>query len=255
MYEYNQAFFTYIEIGAIRSATKIIPLVLEKLNIDSVLDVGCGRGAWLKVWSKYVDIVHGIDGNYVDTNKLHFNKEGFFIRDLRSHFTTGRKYSLVQCLEVAEHLPEHCASSFIKSLCSHSDLVLFSAAVPGQGGENHINEQPYYYWQNKFKNEGFIMLDPFRKKIMNDKDIEPWYRFNLFLFVKLEALENDFRELHQYSIPENDYPKDISPLHYKVRKFIIKALPLNISTFFARIKKYYIIFLTRILKTAKLNIC
>ena len=132
------------------------------MPIKSVLDLGCGQGVWLASWVRLgAKDVQGIDGPYVDQERLHIPKERFQGRDLARPVDLGRHFDLVQSLEVAEHLPQSAAEQFVDSLVRHGPLVLFSAATPGQGGENHINEQPWEYWREKFAARGYEVFDFF----------------------------------------------------------------------------------------------
>ncbi|WP_159930983.1 class I SAM-dependent methyltransferase [Oceanicoccus sp. KOV_DT_Chl] len=164
MYKYNEEFYNYIGGGAVDSAKIIVPLVLKVLlrQVDSVLDVGCGAGAWLSVWKEHGSRITGIDGEYVNRDMLMIAPDTFVGRDLRFEFLLPQHYDLVQCLEVAEHLPGSSAPQLVASLCRHSDIVVFSAAPPGQGGENHINEQDYSYWRDLFDKNNFQMYDCLR---------------------------------------------------------------------------------------------
>ena len=94
-------------------------------------------------------------------------------------------------LEVAEHLPETAAAGFVASLCRHADVVLFSAAIPAQGGDNHINEQWQSYWAKLFAQEGFEVFDLVRPRFWSEGRIPFWYRQNMLLYVsdKAESLQ------------------------------------------------------------------
>ena len=87
------------------------------------------------------------------------------------------------CLEVAEHLPETAAASLVESLVNLSSVVLFSAAIPMQGGTNHINEQWPEYWRRLFQVHGYRMLDLIQREIWKNAAVKFWYRQNTFLFV------------------------------------------------------------------------
>ena len=120
---------------------KIIQFISDTPSIRNILDVGCGKGAWLSQWRElYTKDIQGLDGSYVDKQTLLIPKDNFLDVDLTDGFQLNRKFSLVQCLEVAEHLDEKFADILIKSIISHGDIVSFSAAQPGQGGEHHVNE-------------------------------------------------------------------------------------------------------------------
>ena len=112
---YNDAFFKYLNSGSSKSAELIIPLIVDQLSIQSVLDVGCGQGAWLSIWQKYgVKNIFGIDGNYV--NNLLIDEQYFLPHNLDNAFDLESKFDLVQCLEVVEHLPKDKSRIIIESL-------------------------------------------------------------------------------------------------------------------------------------------
>ncbi len=167
------------------AAEQVLPLLFETFKPTSILDVGCGLGNWIEVAKKLTGAeIIGVDGDYVDRRLLKIDENEFVERDLTKPFNLNTKFDLAICLEVAEHLPESSAEGFIKSITNHSDVIMFSAALPGQGGQNHINEQWPSYWQEHFNNCGFEMIDFFRFKIWNNTQIEYWYKQNLFLVVR-----------------------------------------------------------------------
>lgn len=184
---YNQAFYADINEAAIRSADIILPIVKSAAPFKTVLDVGCGQGAW----GMSIDPKHytGIDGDYIKPESLLIQPEQFIAKDLSQKFNLRKKFDLVISLEVAEHLPPDAADTFIDNLCRHSDVILFSAAIPAQGGNNHLNEQWQSYWAEKFFNRGFSLYDFVREQIWNNKDVPYYYRQNTLVFSKrtLEA--------------------------------------------------------------------
>jgi SAM-dependent methyltransferase len=167
------------------AAEQVLPVLFEVYQPKSIVDVGCGLGNWIEVAKKMTgSTITGVDGDYVNRSLLKINEEEFVEKDLTKPFDLNKKYDLAICLEVAEHLPESSAKGFIQSLTNHADVIMFSAALPGQGGQNHINEQWPSYWQEHFNNCGFEMIDFFRFKIWDNTKIEYWYKQNLFLVVK-----------------------------------------------------------------------
>lgn len=174
------------------SPRNIVPSVMELLAPKSVTDVGCGLGAWLKVFEEHgVQTVLGLDGDYVDQSKMLLRKDQFLACDLENPDTYPNKpkFDLAVCLEVAEHLAPKSAESFVKLLTSLSDAVLFSAAIPLQGGINHVNEQWPSYWQELFAAHGFKFYDLFRTKIWNKQDVKWWYKQNMFLVCKADKYD------------------------------------------------------------------
>jgi SAM-dependent methyltransferase len=235
---YDSAFFDYVNAGAARSAARVLPCLLNELQIRSVLDVGCGQGAWLNVWLRLgVTDVVGIDGAYVDRSKLAIPVTAFRAMDLTAHFCLGQRFDLVQSLEVAEHLPESSAASFVGSLVQHGDIVLFSAAPPGQGGDNHVNERDYEYWRHLFAARDYVPVDYVRPLVREDLTVEPWYRFNTLLYVSRSRLEQLPTVIRQRAISNESRIADIAPLLYKLRRQLVRLLPVPVATKVAKIKE------------------
>jgi SAM-dependent methyltransferase len=186
---YTREFFHGQRGDSRRSATTVVPIVLELLDPASVLDVGCGVGTWLAAFKERgVRDVLGLDGAYVDETMLQISAGEFRAVDLAAPFTLGRDFDLVMSLEVAEHLPEDRADDFVTSLVAHGKVVLFSAAVPHQGGTNHVNEQWPDYWIRRFERHGYHCRDVMRGRLWMNNDVSHWYRQNMLFFVAEELL-------------------------------------------------------------------
>ncbi len=210
---YNDYFFSKQEKGSHLSAKIIIPLILNIVSIKSVVDFGCGLGTWLKVCkdNEILDIL-GIDGDYVDKKKLYIDRKYFRSHNLSEKLDLEKKYDLCLSLEVAEHIEKEKEDMFIDNLVKASDIILFSAAIPGQADKKigHINERWPEYWQEKFADNGFVMLDLLRPKIFNNKEIDWWYRQNIFLVIKEELKEKEnFKNLPVFN-------KDLKIIHQSI---------------------------------------
>lgn len=231
IYTYDPTFYEYVNRGSTRSAEVMVPLIARYLNVKSVVDFGCGQGAWLLPWKRLgvVDLL-GLDGQYVARNALLISQDEFRPCDLSKPINLSRSFDLVQSLEVAEHLPEQSADIFINNLVCHGKIVLFSAAAIGQGGENHVNEQPYHYWRDKFLKRGYIMFDAIRPLVTGNRNVEPWYRYNTFLFVERASVDMLPADLFRYRLDGSTPIPDVSPLWYKMRKFFIRLLPISVRT-------------------------
>lgn len=170
-----------------RSADILVPIIIDMLHPASVLDVGCGNGSWLKVLiDKGLEDVVGVDGHYVKKEDLLIPQQKFMAANLEEPLALSRKFDLALCLEVAEHLDQRHAATLVQSLVHHSNHIVFSAAIPGQQGENHINEQPPAYWQELFQEQGYHTYDVIRPRIWENDSIFWWYRQNIFLASKDE---------------------------------------------------------------------
>ena len=168
-----------------RAADIVVPIILDQIKVDSLIDVGCGTGTWLTVFEKNgVNDYLGIDGDYVDRTKLYIDPDRFQAYDLREEFDLKRKFDLAICLEVGEHLPDESSKKLVKSLVHHAPVIIFSAAIPGQGGQDHINEQWPEYWQKLFLEHDYHYYDIIRPKIWHNRDVDIWYRQNMFVVAK-----------------------------------------------------------------------
>ncbi|MBX9782837.1 MAG: class I SAM-dependent methyltransferase [Chitinophagaceae bacterium] len=166
------------------AAGEVLPEVLKLTSAKSIVDVGCGIGTWLKVAEDLgINDFTGIDGDYVEKSLMKIPAHRYIPIDLRNRFNLNRKYDLAICLEVAEHLPESSADDFIASITAHADIILFSAAIPNQGGQNHLNEQwTSAYWTAKFREHDFVAVDILRKKFWNNQKVDLWYKQNMTFF-------------------------------------------------------------------------
>jgi SAM-dependent methyltransferase len=180
---YNEKFYVDLQRGSSRSAHEVVPLVREMLPIASVCDVGCGLGTWLRAFeeSGVIDFL-GLDGSSVPLNKLQIPLDKFQRVDLAESFSIPRRFDLVVCLEVAEHLSENRSTRFIEDLIRLGSTILFSAAIPGQGGMTHVNEQWQTYWAAKFEMFGYVLCDALRPLIWYNDKIDYWYRQNAFIY-------------------------------------------------------------------------
>lgn len=172
---YTPAFFAEHHETVARSASVIAPLVTELLEPTSVLDIGCGGGEWLEAFG--VEDSFGVDIAAPE-------RDGFLRHDLTKPLDLERRFDLVISLETAEHLPESAADIYVESIARHvGKAVLFSAAVLGQEGLNHVNCQPHEYWHGLFGYYGLRMTDPIRPLIYEDSRVAWWYRNNIFLYM------------------------------------------------------------------------
>lgn len=214
------------------AATEILPFVFSQVRPQSVLDIGCANGAWLKVCKDLgAREVLGVDGISVD--KKFIPESEFVLHDLRKVLTLNKKFDLGICLEVAEHLPAETADNLIHTLTTNSDFILFSAAVPGQGGQYHINEQWPQYWHLKFKANGFVAFDILRDRFWNNDNVLWWYKQNMVFYVKSSrASELKFQfnqDVHAMVHPELYQKKVFHPKYLKTRSELIRSIWISLK--------------------------
>lgn len=210
MHVYQSQFFSGHSQNSQRSARKIVPELLKAFPAKTVLDVGCGDGTWLAEFANagVVELV-GVDGPYLPDSLLKIPPASFIRRDLSQPLDLGRKFDLVTSLEVAEHLPAESAETFVRSLARHSDLIVFSAAVPGQYGEHHINEQWPKYWVNLFQQNGLRCFDVLREQFWTDPEISWWYRQNMLVFATKERA-SQIPLLASYDAARRSFPLEVA---------------------------------------------
>ncbi len=178
MIYYDTAFFAGRRDTVMPSASVIAALLDGMLHPTSVLDVGCGQGEFLEALgvsdSVGVDVFPNEDTLYAS----------FVQHDLTEPLDLERKFDVVLCLEVGEHLHEEAAGTLVDTIARHGDSVVFSAAVPGQTGYGHVNCQPHEYWHDKFGKRGFECVDDLRPVLRRNPSVKPWYSNNIFRYIR-----------------------------------------------------------------------
>jgi SAM-dependent methyltransferase len=185
---YGEAFYASLADGE-PSAQTIVPLLIDLLHPRSVVDVGCGIGVWLATFAQHgVDDFLGIDWSEVPSESLLIPRDRFRTHDLREPLRVERTFDLALSLEVAEHLPGEVADQFVGSLADLASAVLFSAAIPLQGGEQHLNEQWPDYWAARFQPFGYLPVDCIRPLVWANPAVHWWYSQNVLLFARPELI-------------------------------------------------------------------
>ena len=232
---------------ALSSAEAMVPFLMQYASPNSVVDIGSAEGAWLSVFTKHgVKTIRGFDGPWGMKEDLLIPVERFTSLDLETfQAPMNERFDLAMSLEVAEHLTEKAADNFISQLTRLSDRVLFSAAIPGQGGLHHLNEQTPNYWAKKFESHGFVQLDILRSHFWTDNRIAWWYRQNIFLYENSKCKSNskEFSTkdsfqgahiVHPDAFNEKAHELDIENAS---ASNLLKALRLKIGNKFSKIWK------------------
>jgi SAM-dependent methyltransferase len=181
--------FTYASPGSARSGAAVVPHLMRMVAPKSVLDVGCGNGGWLKSFASHgVADFLGLDGPWVEPHRLAIPPDHFRVADLSKTHDVGRTFDLAITIEVAEHLDREYEKSFVKLLVNSAPVVLFSAAIPHQGGVHHVNEQWPEYWAELFAAEGYQVADAIRSLVWCDPEVEPCHAQNMFFYVRRDVL-------------------------------------------------------------------
>lgn len=178
MSDYDEAFYEAEDQVAAESAAHTLPQLLDLHHIQTVIDVGCGTGAWAWTAQQHGRSVVGVDHGVPPQIRRPIT---WIDCDLTNGYPcTG--FDLAICLEVAEHLPAESADPLVNGL-ARARMILFSAATPGQPGVNHINCQDHTYWHERFLTHGFQWehVGP-----QLPEQVADFYRRNMFLYFRSE---------------------------------------------------------------------
>lgn len=114
----------------------------------TLLDIGSGTGIMVQTARKLGVNAIGIDLLATPPDIKH---------DLTKPIGLGKHFDMVLCLEVAEHLPERAAPLLCQTIAAHTPpngRLIFSAAMPGQTGIEHVNLQKPAYWRKLLYDAG-----------------------------------------------------------------------------------------------------
>jgi SAM-dependent methyltransferase len=205
---YSEGFFDEMTDTNLASARATVPHVMRLVAPASVADIGCGEGLWLKAFGEAgVTELLGVDGEWVEKSRLQIPEHSFTVADLEEKISLHKIYDLAVCLEVAEHLPASSADALVETLTAAAPVLLFSAAIPLQGGSHHVNEQWPAYWAQKFAARGYVPVDAVRRHIWDDAHVSFFYAQNILLYVKeselarYPLLQKEIADGHDVALP------------------------------------------------------
>jgi SAM-dependent methyltransferase len=244
---YNHKFYSSVFYRGKLTANIVLTLLARYFDPKVIFDYGCGYGAWAiesaQLFPK--SKVIGFDFKAaIEKNNLSFNKItnlSFSALDLAAKSNSYNNCDLAICLEVVEHIPENSALNLIEQMCKTAKVILFSGAIPGQGGTEHINEQPLKYWISQFNKHGWIAVDLVRPTIVSNKAIPSYYKSNIFVFVPVSNLQKIVTSIHSMKL-QNIFISHIGQTvdnrtyFLKIRYYIIEKLPKFLIDYIAKIR-------------------
>lgn len=205
--------YATIRPGAQSSAAVVVPLVMDWLVPRRVIDVGCGEGWWGGEFAKRgAAYVVGVEKENVPLQAPGVARHALDLTQPDVLAPLGL-FDLAVCLEVAEHLPADAADTLIDSLCAVAPVVLFSAAIPGQGGHQHVNEQWPAYWVRLFEALGYEVSGDLRWRFWGNDDVEPWYQQNMLVAIDPRAHSDDLDTFRWELFGEHAFDEPIAVVH------------------------------------------
>lgn len=202
-----------------RAADRVVPWLMEQVGPGTVLDVGCGLGTWAAVFGEHGCEAWGVDTEEVPPDLLAIPHARFRVVDLEMPLQSMGRFDLAVCLEVMEHISADAGDRLVRFLTETADTILFSAAVPGQGGSNHVNEQWPAYWQARFRRYGFDFDDAVRWRFWDDEEVDWWYRQNMVLARRCPRPLEDVQSVV--------HPRCLERRHQQIADFYRGAVPLR----------------------------
>ncbi|MGN6647197.1 MAG: class I SAM-dependent methyltransferase [Cytophaga sp.] len=225
-----------------KSPDQIVPVLIDLFSPESVIDIGCGIGTFLKSFKKSgIETVLGVDGSWVNRDLLfqHISPDEFKEQDLSQSFVLDKKFDLVISLEVAEHIEPAHAQTFVRNLVTAGNVIVFSAAVPNQGGQNHLNEQLLSYWKELFLQHDYHVHDILKPYFWNNPEIFFWYKQNMVVVAHKDYV---FQKQVSYNPLENVIHKEM--FDFRLKQFeheleIVRAGKLPVSTYIKYLLKSF----------------
>ena len=151
---YDDRFYDDADPAATALYLRLVDSLVELRSPESVVDIGCGTGLMLRRFAEYGVDIHGVEGS-----RAAIRRSGLGARVVRANLERGvpalGRFDLCLCVEVAEHLRSRSAPALIDGLTRLSDLVVFTAAAPGQSGVAHVNLRSREHWSSFFADHGF----------------------------------------------------------------------------------------------------
>jgi len=182
---YDKRYNDFLEAAASKSTGPMAATIKRIFKPNSVIDVGCGTGALLAQLKQNGFKLRGLE--YSDAGIASCRERGLHVEkfDLESEEAIEGSWDLTVSFEVAEHLPESMADNYVRVITQFSPVVIMSAATVGQGGKDHVNEQPHEYWIAKMRRRSFDYDEETSHQVRAEwaeNGVAPWYVNNAMIF-------------------------------------------------------------------------
>jgi 2-polyprenyl-3-methyl-5-hydroxy-6-metoxy-1,4-benzoquinol methylase len=175
--QYDDRYFKWHRDHTRNYAIKNMDWYINQFKPASIIDYGCGIGAYLESGlNNGITKLKGYDigGDYVKKYTEKSVQPYIEYLDCTLPLITD-EYDCVISLETGEHIETKSSDQFVLNIANSTKkdgTILFSAAQPGQGGSGHINCQPKSFWIEKFAIHSFIYDEPLTKQILKEWSLQ-----------------------------------------------------------------------------------
>lgn len=180
----------------------VAKVIMDCYQPKSIIEFGCGNGSLSIALNGLGAAIDAVDGysepDFSNYPEISFKRVDLNNRDEINNHINGRQYDLAICTEVAEHLQPESSRYLITSMARCAPVLIFSAAVPHQEGNGHINCQSRAFWHNLFTSEGFKLQDSLREVLRTNSDLAIWYKLNL-----VDYIANNKKGIEQDAVIKN----------------------------------------------------
>lgn len=247
---YSNSFYNKVASRA-NIASQISANVISGLiNVKTLADIGCGSGIWARNFClklKEIETIYALDLElpervYLDDTFMSRYQVHHVAQNLDSlPLLPFHEVDLTICLEVLEHLEFETGKKLITEFGAKTKYLLFSAAIPGQGGTHHINERPYEYWYSQLRENGFIPFDVIRPKLKG-QDVPSYYRYNIIFWINTSKVTDKEIEAIGVNTDESfvSNPIDIRPLPVKIKYKLVSLIPHHYITKLSKVKRLFL---------------
>lgn len=181
---YDASFYEETRERKLESFRRVAAILARHLAFDTVLDIGCGTGLLIAELKKIGKDVLGCEISEAAISGAPRDVT-VFQADAARPIRVNRRFDLVVCIEVAEHIQRRHSRRLVENCTSLGGQICFTAAPAGQGGVGHINLRPHSFWIELFARRGFVLqaglADRMREQ-MRAEGVLRWIPDNLMVF-------------------------------------------------------------------------
>jgi len=178
-----------------KTLSNAISSFFKNENAESIIDLGCGTGSYVRALMENGFKCDGYDGN---PNTVLITNGIGKVLDFSIPLNLNKKYDWLLSLEVGEHIPEEFEKIFLDNMIHHAmDGIIVSWGIPGQKGDGHVNCKSNSYIIRQMKKRGWKYDQSSAKKLRNEATFG-WFKNTIMVFRKIEETKNIFQMMQLF---------------------------------------------------------